>query len=72
MRNQTTTAKTQTGEVDLLVVEDAEEAEATDLQNNQESYFATFMAQAQIITQTSVQKRRKPSKEWKPRKRLRW
>jgi len=63
---------TPTGEADPLVAEDVEEAEAKDLRNNQESSFATSTAPSQITPQTTVQTRRKPSKEWKQKRWPNW
>ena len=59
-------------QADLPVVEDAEEAEARDLRINQRNSSATSMVQSQIIPRTSAQRKRKPSTEWKQRRKQSW
>ena len=54
------------------MVEGAVEAEASNPQINQESFSATSMEQNQTIPRTTAQKRKRPSTEWKMRRRQRW
>ena len=61
-----------TGEGVVLVAGDEEDVEAKDLRSRQESSSAIFMVRSQITLQTTVQRKRKPSKEWKPKRRLSW
>ena len=54
------------------MVEGAVEAEASNPQINQESFSATSMEQNQTIPRTTAQKRKRPSTEWKMRRRQSW